>query len=47
MCSSDLVNNGKADIPSVLLDPIAVDKSNLDSTVIADGFHAKDDIYKK
>jgi len=41
------VNNGKADIPSILLDPIQVDKANLDSTVIADGFHAKDEVYKK
>jgi D-xylose transport system substrate-binding protein len=41
------VNNGKADIPSVLLDPIAVDKSNLDSTVIADGYQKKESVYSK
>ncbi len=40
------VNNGKIDVPSVLLDPIAVDKTNIDATVIADGFHSKDDVYK-
>lgn len=40
------VNNGKIDVPSVLLDPISVDKSNVDATVIADGFHAKEDVYK-
>jgi D-xylose transport system substrate-binding protein len=40
------VNNGKIDVPAVLLDPIAVDKSNVDSTVIADGFHSKEDVYK-
>ncbi|WP_027087112.1 D-xylose ABC transporter substrate-binding protein [Cohnella panacarvi] len=40
------INNGKIDVPSVLLDPIAVDKSNIDATVIADGFHSKDDVYK-
>ncbi|WP_186438307.1 D-xylose ABC transporter substrate-binding protein [Cohnella terricola] len=40
------VNNGKIDVPSILLDPISVDKSNIDSTVIADGFHSKDDVYK-
>jgi D-xylose transport system substrate-binding protein len=34
------------DVPSILLDPIAVDKSNIDSTVIADGFHKKEDVYK-
>jgi len=40
------VNNGKIDVPSILLDPIAVDSSNIDATVIADGFHSKDDVYK-
>jgi D-xylose transport system substrate-binding protein len=40
------VNNGKIDVPSILLEPIAVDKSNLDATVIKDGFHKKEDVYK-
>ena len=40
------VNNGKKDVDSILLKPIQVDKSNLDSTVIKDGFHKKDDVYK-
>lgn len=40
------VNNGKIDVPSVLLDPISVDKTNIDDTVIADGFHSKEDVYK-
>jgi len=40
------VNNGKIDVPSVLLEPIAVDKSNIDATVIADGFHSREDVYK-
>jgi len=39
------VNNGKMNVPSVLLTPIAVDKSNIDSTVIADGFHSHKDVY--
>jgi D-xylose transport system substrate-binding protein len=33
------VNNGKIDVPSILLEPIAVDKNNLYETVIKDGFH--------
>jgi D-xylose transport system substrate-binding protein len=41
------VNNGKADIPSILLDPIQVDKANLDSTVIADGYQKKESVYSK
>jgi len=40
------VNNGKIDVPSVLLNPVAVDKTNIDATVIADGFHSKEDVYK-
>jgi D-xylose transport system substrate-binding protein len=32
------VNNGKTEVPSVLLKPIAVTKDNVKSTVVADGF---------
>ncbi|WP_404461135.1 D-xylose ABC transporter substrate-binding protein [Sutcliffiella horikoshii] len=39
------VNNGKVEVPSVLLPPIAVNSTNMDETVIADGFHSKEDIY--
>jgi D-xylose transport system substrate-binding protein len=42
-----MVNNGKKDVSSVLLEPIEVDKDNLDNTVIADGFQKKEDVYKK
>ncbi len=40
------VNNGKKDVPSVLLEPIAVDKSNLLTTVIADGYQKLEAVYK-
>lgn len=40
------VDNGKIKVPSVLLDPIPVDKTNLVSTVIADGFQKMEDVYK-
>jgi D-xylose transport system substrate-binding protein len=40
------VNNGKVDVPSILLKPIAVDKDNMDSTVIADKFHTEAQVYK-
>ena len=33
------VNNGKMDVPSILLVPVAVTKDNIESTIIADGFH--------
>jgi len=32
-------NNGKIDVPSILLTPVAVTKDNIESTIIADGFH--------
>jgi D-xylose transport system substrate-binding protein len=45
--TSSVVNNGKKDVPSILLEPIVVDKSNIDSTVIADGYQKREQIYKK
>jgi D-xylose transport system substrate-binding protein len=33
------VNNGKIDVPSVLLDPVSVTVDNVASTVVADGFY--------
>jgi D-xylose transport system substrate-binding protein len=38
------VNNGKKDVPSVLLVPLAVTKENLKETVIADAFWTKEQI---
>ena len=40
------VNNGKKDVESLLLKPVQVDKSNMDSTVVKDGFHTKSEVYK-
>lgn len=41
------INNGKLEIPSLLLTPIAVDKNNIDETIIADGFHLRNEVYRK
>ncbi|MGA2478902.1 MAG: substrate-binding domain-containing protein [Spirochaetia bacterium] len=38
--------NGQKDVPSINLDIIAVDKDNMMSTVIADGFQSYDAVYK-
>jgi D-xylose transport system substrate-binding protein len=38
--------NGQKDVPSINLDIIAVDKDNIQKTVIADGFHSYDEVYK-
>lgn len=35
------VNNGTGNVPSILLKPVAVDKSNIATTVLADGFTTK------
>ncbi|RSD27052.1 D-xylose ABC transporter substrate-binding protein [Mesobacillus subterraneus] len=40
------VNNGKLDVPFIKLDPIKVGKENIVDTVIKDGFHSYDDVYK-
>ncbi len=40
------VNNGKVDVPSILLTPIQVDKANLDDVVIKDGFHTREAVYQ-
>ncbi|WP_374723500.1 D-xylose ABC transporter substrate-binding protein [Calidifontibacillus erzurumensis] len=44
--SDTTVNNGKVDVPYIKLDPIKVGKENIVDTVIKDGFHSYDDVYK-
>jgi D-xylose transport system substrate-binding protein len=39
------INNGRRDVPAMLLSPIAVDRETLDATLIRDGFHKRDDVY--
>lgn len=41
------VSNGKTDVPSYLLDPVIVNKDNMMDTVIKDGFHSYDEVYKE
>ncbi|TNH05131.1 D-xylose ABC transporter substrate-binding protein [Testudinibacter sp. TR-2022] len=41
------LNNGVKEVPSYLLDPIAVVKENIEETIIQDGFHSKESIYSK
>jgi D-xylose transport system substrate-binding protein len=42
----DKINNGKIDVPSILQEPQAVDKENLMATVVKDGYHKFEDVYK-
>ena len=44
--ATQTVNNGKVDVPSILLTPIQVDKANLDEIVIKDGFHSREAVYQ-
>ena len=41
------VNNGRIDVPSILIEPISVDKTNIEETVIKDGFHTREAIFGK
>jgi D-xylose transport system substrate-binding protein len=43
----DKTNNGRIDVPTILIDPISVDASNIKQTVIADGFHTESEIYQQ
>ena len=38
------IYNGRVDVPSIILDPQVVDKSNIEATVITDGFVSQKDI---
>lgn len=40
------VNNGKIDVPSVLLTPVIVTKDNIDDVLINSGYMKKEDVYK-
>ena len=44
--TKDTVNNGKKDVPSILHEPMVLDKSNVMQTVVKDGYHKVEDIYK-
>lgn len=39
------VNNGKMDVPTIMLKPTVVDIKNIKETIIADGFHSEKEVY--
>jgi D-xylose transport system substrate-binding protein len=43
--TSSVTANGMKDVPTMLFDPIAVDKNNIDGVLIADGFLKRADVY--
>ena len=42
----DAINNGKLDVPSLLTPVVALTADNMVQTVVRDGFHSYDDIYR-
>jgi D-xylose transport system substrate-binding protein len=44
--STSAINNGKVDVPSVLLEPIVVDRNNIVDTVIKDGYQKLEEVYR-
>lgn len=45
VATNALISNGRKEVPSILLNPITVDKTNLLQTVIKDGFLKFEDVY--
>ena len=43
--TGDTIYDGTYDIPCIVLDPIAVTRSNIDEVIIASGFHLKEEVY--
>ena len=43
---TDKVNNGKMDVPSILITPIAIDKNNINSVLIDSGYLKQNEVYK-
>ena len=44
--STSAINNGKIDVPSILLEPVVVDKANIVETVIKDGYQKLEAVYE-
>jgi D-xylose transport system substrate-binding protein len=44
--SNHFINNGRIDVPSILLQPILVDADNMREVIVADGYHSEKDIYR-
>ena len=39
------MSDGTYDIPGIVLEPIAVNKENIDETIIESGFHLREEVY--
>lgn len=45
--SNGIINDGKYDVPAYLIEPTVITKDNIEDTIIKDGYHKKDDVYRK
>lgn len=44
--AASTINNGKVNVPAILLEPISVDKNNIRNTIIADKYYTEAEIYQ-
>lgn len=44
--TKEAIDNGKTKVPSLLFEPMILDKNNVMQTVIKDGYHKMEDVYK-
>ena len=42
-----MINNGLVDVPTIVTPVVSITKENLDSTIIAEGFYTKEEVYGK
>jgi len=42
-----MINNGLVDVPTIVTPVVPITKENLDSTIIAEGFYTKEEVYGK
>ena len=43
---NEFINDGRYDVKYFVLDPTSVDKENINETIIRDGFHIKEEVYR-
>ncbi|MCQ2590198.1 MAG: substrate-binding domain-containing protein [Treponema sp.] len=46
LSANTTINNGQKDVPVVWLDPVTVNKNNIDEVVIESGFHTYGEVYR-
>ncbi len=42
---SKTISDGTYDVPAIILEPVAVNKENMDKTIVESGFHSHDEVY--